>query len=224
MRQTVSLKKTKGQIMKYRFLLNIAAALSAVVMLCGCACKVNMEEVLQLPQNSSISTRYHLWYTDPENISPLNYQEGQFLPAGTVIEPVSIERGSYDIWGSVSVVDGSIRFRTPSDGKEYTIKYDQRLTMISIEDFIRQLFTIEPADNVYKNIPEDELDRVKAGKIEKNMHAASVLVVLGPPAKSRTSQITNQSWLYWKNQDVVFRLIFRGDKIRSIGSLDDLGF
>ena len=54
------------------------------------------------------------------------------------------------------------------------------------------------------------------------MHAASVLVVMGPPAKSRTSQITNQSWLYWKNQDVVFRLIFRGNKIRSIGSLDKI--
>ena len=56
------------------------------------------------------------------------------------------------------------------------------------------------------------------------MHLNSVLVLLGPPAKSRTSQMTNQSWLYWKNQDVVFRLIFRGNKIRQIGSLDKLDF
>ena len=208
--------------MKCKFLLNIAAAFSAVVILCGCACKVNMSEVLQQPQNTSVVTRYHIWYTDAENISPLNYKEGKFIPAGTVIEPVSVKRGSYDIWGSVSVVDGSITFRTPADGKEYTINYDQHLTMITIEDFIRQLFTTDPAESVYKDVPQDELARVKAGTIEKNMHAASVLVVIGPPAKSRTSQITNQSWLYWKNQDVVFRLIFRGNKIRSIGSLDKI--
>ena len=56
------------------------------------------------------------------------------------------------------------------------------------------------------------------------MHKSSVLVVLGPPAKSRTTEMTNQSWLYWKNRDVVFRLIFRGDKVRQIGSLDKIEF
>ena len=82
--------------------------------------------------------------------------------------------------------------------------------------------SIESAEAVYKDVPKDELARVKAGKIEKNMHTASVLVVLGPPALSRTSKLTNQSWLYWQNRDVVFRLIFRKNKIRQIGSLDKL--
>ena len=36
--------------------------------------------------------------------------------------------------------------------------------------------------------------------------------------------MTNQSWLYWKNRDVVFRIIYKGDKIRTIGSLDKLDF
>jgi hypothetical protein len=54
------------------------------------------------------------------------------------------------------------------------------------------------------------------------MRDSSVLVVLGPPARSRTSQITNRSWLYWKDSDVVFRLIFRKNLIRHIGSLDEL--
>jgi hypothetical protein len=34
--------------------------------------------------------------------------------------------------------------------------------------------------------------------------------------------LNNQSWLYWKNRDVVFRLLFRGDKVRQIASLDEL--
>ena len=38
----------------------------------------------------------------------------------------------------------------------------------------------------------------------------------------RTTEMTNQSWLYWKNRDIVFRLIYRGDKIRQIGALDKL--
>ena len=210
--------------MKFKFWKNIAATAAIALTFCGCAYKVNVSEVLQQPLNSKLRTSYHLWYTNPENISPLNYMEGQFIPAGTEIEPIEVKRGTYDIWGSVSVVDGSIKFRTPADGKEYTIYYDQHLTMIPIEDFIRQFITLRPASDIYKNVPAKELDKVKAGKLEKNMHLNSVLVLLGPPAKSRTSKLTNQSWLYWKNKDTVFRLIFKGNKIRQIGSLDKLDF
>ena len=208
--------------MSLKFLKNIAAAAAIALLFSGCAHQINVAEVLQQPLNTQLRTQYHLWYTNAENISPLNYMSGSFIPAGTVIEPIEVKRGSYDIWGSVSVVDGSIKFRTPADGKEYTICYDQHLTMIPIEDFIRQFMTTAPASEIYKNVPAAEVARVKAGKLEKNMHLNSVLVLLGPPAKSRTPQLTNQSWLYWKNQDVVFRLIFRGDKIRQIASLDTL--
>ena len=210
--------------MNLNLLRNIAAVAAITLTFCGCAYKVNVSEVLQQPIDTQLRTRYHLWYTNAENISPLNYMEGSFIPAGTIIEPIEVKRGSYDIWGSVSVVDGSIKFRTPADGKEYTIYYDQHLTMLPIEDFIRQFMTVEPENAIYKNVPAGELARVKAGKLEKNMHINSVLVLLGPPAKSRTSKLTNQSWLYWKNQDVVFRLIFKGNKIRQIGSLDKLDF
>ncbi len=209
--------------MKQKFLL---AAVSAFILALasGCAHKVNLSEALQQPLDSQVRTRYHIWYTDEENISALNYMEGKFIPAGTVIEPVAIEKGSYDIWGTVSVVDGSIKFRTPADGKEYTINYDEHLTMMPIEDFLRQMFTVESSQEIYKNIPAAELDRVKAGKLEAKMNKASVLVILGPPAKSRTSSMTNQSWLYWKNKDQVFRLLFRGDRVRMIGSVDQLDF
>lgn len=200
------------------------AVISAALMLTGCASKVNISEVLQQPEKSEIRTRYHIWYTNAEDISALNYMEGAFIPAGTVIEPITAERGSYDIWGTVSVVDGTIKFRTPADGKEYTMRYDAHLTMIPIEDFIKQMFTVESIDTIYAKVPANELPQVKAGKLVKNMHRESVLVLLGPPAKSRTSSMTNQSWLYWKNRDVVFRLIFRGDKVRQIGSLDKIEF
>ena len=182
-----------------------------------------MSEVLQQPQNTSVVTRYHIWYTDAENISPLNYKEGKFIPAGTVIEPVSVKRGSYDIWGSVSVVDGSITFRTPADGKEYTMKYDEHLTMLPIDEYLRQLFTVAPESDIYKSVPQAELADVKAGKLKLKMSKNSVLVLLGPPSKSRTPEMNSQSWLYWKNRDMVFRLIYRNDKIRQIGSVDDIG-
>ena len=210
--------------MKYSFIRNLAAAAAIALTFCGCASKVNIQEALQQPLNSQIRTRYHLWYTDSENMSALNFMEGKFIPAGTIIEPISVERGTYDIWGTVSVVDGSITFRTPADGNEYTMRYDEHLTMLPIEDFIRQLFTVDPAESIYKDVPAAELERVKAGRVERGMSNASVLVVLGPPAKSRTTKLTNQSWLYWKNQDVVFRIIFRGNKIRQIASLDKLSF
>lgn len=187
----------------------------------GCACTTNMAEVLQQPVNTEIRTRYHIWYTDPENISALNIMEGQFIPAGTVVTPVEVRRGYYDMLGSVSVVDGAIRFQT-GDGGNFTIRYDERLHMMPVEEFIRQLFTIDGAETVYAKVPEEELPGVKEGKLAPGMHASSVLVVLGPPARSRTTQMTNQSWLYWRTRDAVFRIIFKGDKIRQIVSLDNL--
>lgn len=187
----------------------------------GCACKVNMSEVLQQPMNTQVRTRYHLWYTDPAEVSALNIMTGKFLPAGTVIEPAEIKRGTYDMFGAVSVVNGSIDFKT-AEGQEFTIRYDERMMMMPIEDFVRQFFTAESAEAVYAKVPEAELAQVKAGKLVPGMHMASVLVVLGPPAKSRTTLLTNQSWLYWQSPDVVFRIIFKGDKIRQITSLDHL--
>ena len=92
----------------------------------------------------------------------LNYMEGSFIPAGTVIEPIEIERGSYDIWGTVSVTDGILKFRTPADGKEYTMKYDEHLTMMPIEEFLRQLFTTDPAADIYKNAIKSDGETLRA--------------------------------------------------------------
>ena len=201
------------------FALFCAAALLAGVT--GCACTADMAEVLQQPENTRIRTRYHLWYTDPNDVSALNIMQGKFLPAGTVIEPVEVRRGYYDMLGKVSLVDGSITFRTEA-GEELTVRYDARLHMMPIEEFIRQLFTTDGAETVYAAVPKEDMANVKAGKLTPGMHLESVLVVLGPPAKSRTTLLTNQSWLYWRTQDIVFRLIFKGDKIRQIVSLDQL--
>ena len=210
--------------MKQTFFCHLAAIAAIALTLTGCASKVSLPEVLQQPQDAQVRTRYHVWYTEPNNISMLNYMEGKFIPAGTVIEPIEIERGSYDMWGTLSVTDGIIKFRTPADGKEYTMKYDEHLTMIPIEDFLRQLFTIAPESDVYKNVPQAELADVKAGKLKQKMSKNSVLVLLGPPSKSRTPEINSQSWLYWKNRDVVFRLLFRGNNVRQITALDELNF
>lgn len=208
--------------MKKSIFFRIAALAAIVVTMNGCVCKVSLPEVLQQEQSSVVRTRYHIWYKDPANISMLNYMEGSFIPAGTVIEPIEIERGSYDIWGTVSVTDGMLKFRTPADGKEYTMKYDEHLTMMPIEEFLRQLFTTDPAADIYKNVPKNDLKNVKNGKLKTGMNRNSILVLLGPPARSRTTDLNNQSWLYWKNRDVVFRLLFRGDKVRQIATLDDL--
>ena len=210
--------------MKQTFFCHLAAVAAIVLTLTGCASKVSLPEVLQQPQDAQVRTRYHIWYTDSENISMLNYMEGKFIPAGTVIEPIEIERGSYDMWGTLSVTDGIIKFRTPADGKEYTMKYDEHLTMLPIDEYLRQLFTVAPESDIYKNVPQAELADVKAGKLKQKMSKNSVLVLLGPPSKSRTPEMNSQSWLYWKNRDVVFRLLFRGDNVRQITSLDDLKF
>ncbi|UKI31506.1 MAG: hypothetical protein L6W00_27710 [Lentisphaeria bacterium] len=60
--------------MRYRFLLPLLAGLAALVT--GCADPVVFAEVFQQQQGQKLYTRYNLWYTDPDNISCLNIQEG----------------------------------------------------------------------------------------------------------------------------------------------------
>ena len=68
--------------------LSVFVAAAAVILGTGCTEPVVFSEVFQQGENEKLYTAYNIWYTDPEDISCLNIQQGTFIPVGTEIEPV----------------------------------------------------------------------------------------------------------------------------------------
>ena len=67
----------------------VFCAAATAALLTGCARDVVIPEVMKLPVDGYIYTRCNIWFTNPEDISCLNYQEGRILPIGSEIVPVS---------------------------------------------------------------------------------------------------------------------------------------
>ena len=66
----------------------VFAAISVLLCAVGCSEPVVFSEVFQQGENEKLYTAYNIWYTNPEDISCLNVQQGAFIPIGTEIEPV----------------------------------------------------------------------------------------------------------------------------------------
>ena len=176
--------------MRYRFLLPLLAGLAALVT--GCADPVVFAEVFQQQQGQKLYTRYNLWYTDPDNISCLNIQEGSRLPIGTEIEPVGT-----DAWSN------AITFRDTA-GNEYTIKFDPGYRLCSLR----------------ADVPEKPRERIRRGEAVPGMNRQEVIFAYGPPPSCRTPNLRNESWLYWITPTQTVRVVFRGDTIRNIFNIN----
>ncbi len=183
----------------------VAALLSVVLYLCGCAEPVVFSEVLQQQKDQKIYTRYNLWYTDPQNMSCLNIQQGSFIPAGTEIEPVGTS------WWS-----DSITFKVVSTGTEHVIKFDSDYRLCSMREFIAYTFGTDDLQSMLKNQSDAAKLRIRRGEITPGMDVNAVMMAYGPPPKCRTSDFKNASWIYWRSPTETFRVVFRNDKVNLI--------
>ncbi len=185
------------------------AAFAVLAFFAGCAEPLVFSEVFQLREGEKIYTRYNLWYTDPMNISSLNIQQGDMIPVGTEIEPVS-----------TSYWDNKITFKDKS-GKTYAINFDQGYRICTMRDFVTATFTTVPPDKLFSGIPAKNLARVKRGEVVPGMNHAQVLLAYGPPPAIRTPNPKNETWIYWISPSETVRLIFRGDVVRQIININE---
>ena len=85
-------------------------------LLAGCAREYIVAEVLQIPEQAPIYTRFNLWYTNPKNMDSMNMLKGDILPFGT---EVVVD----------SATEKEICFTTVADGKKFRIKYNDDYRM-----------------------------------------------------------------------------------------------
>lgn len=186
----------------------VFAALIAAVLFSGCADPVVFSEVFQLKKGEKIYTRYNIWYTEPDNISCLNIQQGSFIPLGTEIEPVS-----------TSAFSDKINFRD-AQGRTFSIDFSEGYRLCSMQEYIAYTFGTENQQQLLKGVPENVRPRILRGEVVPGMTREQVLLAYGPPPAIRTADMKNESWIYWITPSATIRLVWRGDKVSNILNLN----
>lgn len=180
----------------------IAVALLAVT---GCR-QVNVAEVLQQQNNSGIYTQCNLWYNADNRISCINYQDGKVIPFGTEVEIVKAK-------------DSVIYFKTVSDNQEYRIDFDTEWTMIPIETYVKQVFTLQDRATLCKDVNPDMIKSIERGIVIKGMTRKEVLLTCGTPCAARTPSLENDTWVFWTDRFSTIRVVFKEGKVAEILSL-----
>ena len=188
--------------MRFRYSLSFVL-FAAVFLLCGCAHKLIVSEVLQSPEQAPIYTRYNIWYTNPKKIDSLNMLKGEILPFGTEVVITSAS-------------DREICFTTVKDKREFRIKYSTDYRMMSAEDYLRELFSTENESDLTVGIRPLTIEKLKAGIVEKGMTRQEVELAFGPPCAFRTPSRALDTWCYWTEFLVGKRIIFTRDVVSEI--------
>jgi hypothetical protein len=192
------------------FIKNTIICCSALLLFVIAGCKsydnVIVAEVLQQGINEKIYTACNLWYTDKNNINCLNIQSGTFIPVGTQIIPVEAIADSRG---------GKLTFKDVK-GTTYTINFVAGLRLMSMQDYIEQIFTKKSLNEQLKDIPTQIQTRIKRGEVVTGMNRKHVFLSWGYPASNLTPNLKNNTWIYWTSPLKTIRLVFKGDKVRNV--------
>ena len=177
-----------------------------VAITAGCARKVVVSEVLQMQIDDKLFTKYNIWYTNPQEISCLNIQQGSILPIGTEVEIVQCN-------------EKSVTFIDVANKQSYTIKFDRGVRLCNMQEFIQMTFTTQTVDELLANIAPETVEKIKNATVVKGMRKKEVEFAYGPVPAMFTPDKRNITWMYPIEENRYIRLIFRSDKLRNILNL-----
>lgn len=180
----------------------IFTALTLMGVLCGCVQKIVVGEVLQQSESDKIYTKYNIFYTNPEEISCLNFVRGNIIPYGTEIEVVECD-------------ENKISFKTPGSEQIYIIKFSKGERMSSMQNYLRTLLGFENRDAISKKIRQQYLAKVQSGEVAIGMNKDEVSVAWGKVPPVHTPDEKNMTWIYMENHHDLIRLIFKGQILRT---------
>jgi hypothetical protein len=162
-----------------------------------------VNEVLQMPQESTVYTAHNIWYETPSNIPSRNYLHGTILPFGSRVE-------------NVAIGEDSVQFSVAGYDAPFVIVYDAKRRMAPIEDYVRALLTIHPPETLAAGISEDRLQKIAQGEVTEGMTRKEVTLAYGPPSPHRTPSPDNDTWIYWTAEAESKRIVFQKDKVIGI--------
>lgn len=172
----------------------------------GCARKVVVSEVLQMQIDDKIYTKYNIWYTNPQEINCLNIQQGSILPIGTEVEITECN-------------EKMVTFTDIANNQSYTIVFDRGERMCNMQEFIQMTFTTKTLEQLLSNIAPATAENIKKATVAKGMSKSEIELAYGPVPPIFTPDKRNITWMYPIKENRYIRLIFRGDKLRTILNL-----
>jgi hypothetical protein len=164
-------------------------------LLAGCARDLIVAEVLQIPEQAPIYTRYNLWFTNPMKMDSQNMLKGEILPFGT---EVVID----------SATTKEICFTTVADGRKFRIKYTDDYRMVPADEYMRELFSTQNESDLTVGVRPVTIEKLKAGIVEKGMTKQEVELAYGPPCAFVTPNPAHDTWCFWTEFLVGKRIIF----------------
>lgn len=177
-------------------------ALAAAVLCLGCAREIVVPEVMQQPMDGKLYLRTNLWFENPSEINCINYQTGRILPIGTAVTPVY-------------ATERKLVF-TDENGVEYTVNFDPETMMIPMQEYLKRILTLLPPDTLLKDVKPESLERIKHASVAPGMTRDEVIFSFGYPVPGRTPELSGSSYLYYQSPDRTFRVVFKGDEVRSV--------
>ena len=175
-------------------------AATAVVFLCGCVKPVVVSEVLQQGENDVIYTQSNIFYSEPDNISCLNFLQKKFIPYGTAITVVECD-------------EKKLSFKTADSDVIYTIKFSKGERLVSMPNYIRSILGFADGKAISEKIRPEYLAKVRSGEIAVGMNKYEVSVAWGKVPPVHTPDEKNMTWIYMYNHHDLIRLIFRGQTL-----------
>lgn len=159
---------------------------------------------LDLYPNKPIYLAHNIWYTDPMNISALNYHSGKIIPFGSEIILLKAEK-NYVI------------FRVQGSAQEYKITNNKPITLLQDKEMFGQIFTQEGDPTIkFKDINLAKLNDMKKGIVSLGMTRDQVLTTYGPAPKY-INQLSEITWVYLINPQLkTTHLIFKDNKVNYI--------
>ncbi|UDQ97219.1 hypothetical protein AAEX28_09250 [Lentisphaerota bacterium WC36G] len=195
------------QRLKNFFLLLCLSIISGL--LTACYTPLNVAEALQQKTNEKIYTAYNLFYTDINNIDAENIIKGNFIPYGTPVGVVKSETSSY-------FNHSIITFKNLKNGELFTVRMVHAKMMIPPNQILRHFLTTKTPEQINSTLTEKFIPIIEQGEVKKGMTKADVLVAYGYPPRNRTSDTTDDTWIYWNDVNSSIRFVFRNEKVAEI--------
>ncbi len=177
----------------------------AAVVLTGCVStqKKSAYSVLQVPSTTRIYLSSNLWFQPDGQMESSNYQMGDILSYGTEVTGID-----YD--------DQYITFTAKLQDQRFRIEFMKEYAMMSIEEYIKQIFQVKNPVEVELSIEPLLFERISRGVVEKGMTKQHVLMAYGYPSAHRTSSLDDDTWIYMITRGKSKRVVFRNGKVLSV--------
>jgi len=179
--------------------------LSFICCLFGCTTpwKPTVYDVFQVPATTRIYLASNLWYSNPVEMSSFNYQNGKVLPFGTEVVDVDFD-------------DEFVTFKSKDTGKVYGIKLMKNYAMISMHQYLKEIFMITNPVEIELSIKATVFEKLSRGIAEKGMTKEQVRIAYGKPSLHRTPSMDADTWIYQESPTATKRVVFRKGVVTSI--------